>query len=411
MTVLSQLLDARSTRSVENPNLPLTSNVLADWLSGSTQAAGVAVTEKRVMGLPAYYRAMALTAGTLARLPLKVYKDGTRERILQRTVLDAPNPRQTKLEFWFTMYLGALGWGTGYGRKLRDGAGIVRQVWPIHPSRVRVEEVIPSEQYPDGLIFHVRDLDGFAKPYSSKDIFHLPYMSPDGTVGIRPLQVFQQSLGVAIAGDETAASLMKNGSRLQGILSTENSLTDTQAESLKQRWKRMIAGPQNAGEIAVLDNKATFKAVAIPPADMQLLESRQWSVTEIARMVGTPPHLIGDVEKSTSWGTGIEEQVLGWVKFTLDTWIGLSEQRVTRELLPGGDAGSWYAEHSLEGLLRGDSKSRATFYHYAITDGWMNRNEVRALENLEPNDQLEEFIVPSNMAVIAVDGTMQPVAA
>lgn len=405
MTVLRKL-----ARSLES-SAPLTSNALADWLTGATSgAAGVAVTEKRVLGLPAYYRAMALTSGTLARMPIKVYKNGTRERVTTRTVLDAPNPRQTKLEFWMTMYLGAIGWGTGYARKLRDGSGIVRQIWPIHPSRVRVEEVIPTPDNPAGLIFWVRGLDGFEKPYTTDDIFHLPYMSPDGVVGVRPLQIFRQSLGIAIAGDDSAASFYANGSRLSGILTTKDSLTNDQAESLKARWKRMTAGPRNSGEIAVLDNDATFAPVAIPPADAQLLESRQWAISEIARMVGTPPHLIGDVEKSTSWGTGIEEQVLGWVKFTLDTWLGLSEQRITRELLPGGDQGPWYAEHSLEGLLRGDSKSRALFYHYGITDGWMNRNEVRSLENLEPEDGLDEFIVPSNMAVIAVDGSMQPLA-
>jgi HK97 family phage portal protein len=129
-------------------------------------------------------------------------------------------------------------------------------------------------------------------------------------------------------------------------------------------------------------------------------------------MVGTPPHLVGDVERSTSWGAGIEEQVLGWVKFTLNTWIVGTEQRATRELLPGGwSAGAWYMKFSLQALLRGDSKARAAFYHSMIVDGWGNRNEVRDLEDWEAVDGLDEFIVPSNMTLVNIDGNYVPLAA
>jgi HK97 family phage portal protein len=124
-------------------------------------------------------------------------------------------------------------------------------------------------------------------------------------------------------------------------------------------------------------------------------------------MVGTPPHLIGDVSGSTSWGTGIEQQVLGWVKFTLQMWITSMEQRWAAELLPP----SRYVKHSLEGLLRGDSAARAAFYHQAITDGWMTRNEVRQLEDRDPGpDSLDEYLAPSNMTLISVDGQIVPLS-
>lgn len=405
MTVVGRLL-----RNTENPTLPLTSTALAEWLTGASTSAGVAVTEQRVLGLPAYYRALSLTAGTLAGLPLKVYRNGTRERVRIRTVLDSPNPRQTPFEFWFTLYSTAIAWGNGYGRKVRNTGGQVAQVWPLRPSQVRVEGVDPTERDPAGKLFLVTDRAGTEHRWTSHEVFHLPYLSPDGLSGVRPLQAFRQSLGIAIAADDSAANFYANGSRISGVLRTEQTLTETQANDLKARWKKLTSGPANAGDIAVLDAGGEFKPIAIPPADAQLLESRRWSVSEVARMVGTPPHLIGDVERSTSWGTGIEEQVLGWVKFTLGQWITLSEQRVTRELLPGGwDSGSWYAEAALEGLLRGDAAARAALYHSGIVDGWLNRNEVRGYENLEPVDGLDEFIVPSNMAIIAVDGQATPV--
>lgn len=408
------VLGALARRSLENPSVPLSSASLAEWIGGPRATSGVSVTEERTYGLPAYYRGIALTASTLAGLPLKVYRQGTRERVAQRTVLDSPNPRQTPFEFWFTEYANALGWGNAFGRKIRDGADVVREVWPIHPARVRVEDVEPSEADPAGKLFLVLDKAGHEQRLTSWDVFHLPYLSPTGVAGVRPLELFRQSLGTAIAADESAGRFYGQGSMIGGILSTDAELSDTQASALKARWKDKMSGLSNAHDIAVLDKGAKFLPVSIPPADAQLLESRRWSVTEIARMIGTPPHLIGDVEKSTSWGTGIEEQVLGWVKFTLNGWIILAAQRTTRELLPGGwSSGSWFAEHSLEGLLRGDSKARAMFYHQGITDGWLRRSEVRDKENLEPAPDeagLDDFIVPSNMTLISVDGQMVPLS-
>lgn len=405
MTILGAL--ARS--SIERPQEPLTSTSLADWLTGG-KAAGVSVSEARVLGLPAYYRARSLTAGTLACLPVKVYRNNTRERVKVATVLDNPNPRQTPFEFWAGMFSSALSYGTAYGRKERDGADVVRRVWPIHPQRVRPHEVDRTPDNPEGLLFEVSYRSGTER-LTSQEIFRLPYMSPDGVTSLSPMAVFRQSMGIAIAADDSAASLFANGSRLAGILKTSNTLTDDSASKLKARWKALNAGPARTGDIAVLGDGAEFQPIAIPPADVQLLESRQWSVTEIARMIGTPPHLIGDVSGSTSWGTGIEQQVLGWVKFTLQQWITLAEQRITRELLPGGwSSGSWYAEYSLEALLRGDSASRAEFYRQMIQNGIFTRNEVRVLENREEVEGGDDFILPSNLTLVQVDGALVPLS-
>lgn len=402
------LLDKLVRTSPEDATVPLSSANILSWLTGGSadDTAGVAISERRVLGLPAYFRAVAVTAGTLAQLPVHVYAkrdDGKRELVGRPTVLDAPNPRQTPFEFKFTMYANGITWGDMFAEKVRDGLGEVRQVWPVHPSRVRVEAVKPTAGNPQGKLFHVTGAND-GRPYTSDQMMHIPYLSPDGIQGVRPLEIFRQSLGIAVAGDTAAASLFKNGSRLQGVLSSDQKLDDTTAQRIKNRWIETNTGPRNAGNVAVLGSGAKFQPIALPPGDLQLLESRQWSVAEIARMVGTPPHLIGDVSRSTSWGTGIEEQVLGWVKFTLGAWITSAEQRVTLEVLHSDE----YAKMALEGLLRGDSKARAAFYHSAITDGWLNRNEVRELEDREAVEGLDEFIVPSNMSIIAVDGKFGP---
>ena len=382
--------------SLESTSTPLTDSSLLNWMAGPRSDAGVAVTEQRVLGLPAYYRALTVTAGALAALPVKTYKVGTRERIARRTVLDDPNPRQTSIEWRTTTFLHLFAWGNAFSRKVRDGSGLVRQVWPIHPGCVRVETIDPTSENPAGKLFLVTRSNGSEERLTPSEVMHLPYMSMDGVEGVRPMVAFRQSLGLAIAGDDSTARFFGNGSRLSGILHTDAELNEVSAGRLKSRWREMTQGVGNTGEIGVLDNGATFTPVSIPPIDAQLLESRQFQVAEVARIIGTPPHLIGDVSGSTSWGTGIEQQVLGWVKFTLQTPISSSEARWSKELL----ASTEYAEHSLEGLLRGDSKARAEFYRVMSGISAISPTQIRDLENWEAVDGLDFYTVPKNMTVV-----------
>lgn len=392
-------------RSLESPNVPLTSDSLAEWINGGASAAGVAVNEQRAYGLTAYLRAITLIAGTNAALPLKPYKNGTREKVTRKTVLDNPCPGMTPFEFWQTMYAHALGWGTGYARKIRDGADVVVQARPIHPSKVRPEPVDPSASNPEGLLLIVTDRRGQEHRLTSWDVMRLPYLSIDGISGLSPLQAARTTLGVAVAAENTAAHFYKNGARPSGVLQSKKNLTDDQARRLKRNWRTKNSGVDNVGEVAVLDNETEFKQTVISPIDAQVLESRKFSVTEIARMFGIPPHMLGDVTGSTSWGTGIEAQTTGFVVFTDRPWLTMVEQRVTRELLPGGwSAGTEYAEYSLEGLLRGDSKTRADFYRVLIEHGIISPNEARGLENLPPVDGLDVYMVPKNMELIDRSG-------
>ena len=400
-------------RSLENPSVPLTSTALAEWITGGqVSKAGARVSEQRVLGLPSYYRAMAIRSGVEAALPLKVYRRGTRERVSQRTVIDSPNPAQkTGFAFRQTMKFNEIAWGNAYARKERNGADVVVRTWPIHPSRCRVEQVDITAANPEGKLFLVRDTKGVEHRWTSWEVFHVPFMSPDGIVGVSALQAFREALGAALAAEDAAAAIFHNGVRLSGVVRAKKKLAEGGADRLKASFRTKFAGPEHAGEVAVLDEDADFTPLTIPPQDAQLLQSRQWSVSEIARMVGVMPHMIGDTEKSTSWGTGIEQQFIGWAQTIVYPSAKNFEDLVTADLLPGGwDGGGWYAEHSLEGLLRGDSAARAQFYAQAIQWGWMNRNEVRELENREPVDGLEEFLTPSNMTLISIDGTPVPLS-
>ncbi len=407
MTVLGSL-----TRSLNNPSVPITSASLAEWLGGDKTKAGTLVSEQRVLGLPAYRRGITIKASVLAMLPVKIYEVDTRRRMRVRTVLSDPSPRHTPFLWRQTMFINAQSWGNAYARKVRNGADQVVEAWPIHPSQVRVEAVDPTEADPAGKLFLVRDKRGVEHRWTRWEVFHLPWFAPDGVVGLSALQGFRESLGVAIAAEDAAGSMFANGSRLSGLLKLKDEDPDgSRSKRMKSRWRELYNGADNAGEIAVVDNGAEFQPISMPAKDAELLGSRQWSVTEIARIVGLPPHMIGDVSGSTSWGTGIEQQFIGWTQVDVGPWAKNTEEIYTAELLPGGwNSGPWFAEHDLEGLLRGDSVAQTAFFASAIQWGWMNRNEVRARKNLEPMDGLDEFLTPSNMTLISIDGTPVPLA-
>jgi HK97 family phage portal protein len=400
-------------RSLESPSKSLTDPSVVEYFGGQQSTAGVAVTERSVYGLTAWYRAVAMLAGTMAALPLKVYRKGTRELVTLNNIVTAPSKRYTPFEFWQTMYANALSWGNAYARKIRNGAGVVVELVPIHPAFVNVDDVPVSDAYPDGKRYWLRLRNSpNVLVLSSYEMLHLPYMSVDGLTGLSPLAIARNTLGIGIAAETTAGSLYKNGSRLQAVLKTDQELKKEQAEDRRTRFVQRTTGANNAGGIAVLDKGLEYKTIALSPADAQLLESRKFTVTEIARMFGIPPHLLGDVEKSSSWGTGIEQQMIGFVTFTLLPWLRLVEQRLTLDVLPGEwTRGVWFAEYSVDGLLRGDSAAQASFFHQAITDGWMSRNEVRIIRNLEPIDGLEEYLAPSNLTLISVDGQLVPLSA
>lgn len=389
MTVLGRLLERRN---LNNPSLPLTSTALAEFLEGHKVLSGVSVDEKTAMRLIAVFRCTELIAGTCAALPLKAYRAGTRERV-NAPILDEPHPEMTRFELWETAYTHLLLWGNAYLYKVRNGAGLIHELWPIAPSQVKVDRLPATASNPGGKVFAVTDAAG-TRPYTSLDIMHIPGLGYDGRVGLSRIQHARQHLGLGMAAEEYAARFFGSGSLLSGILSTTANLTEPQADRLKARWKEKVgAGLETAHDIAVLDNGAAFSPVSVPPEDAQLLQTQNWSAGQVAMLFGLPPHAIGQVEKSTSWGTGIEQQKIGMVQFTLDpTYLTRVEQRVTKEVLLNPRV---YAEYTREGLLRGDSAARSAFYTAMRQIRAMSANEVRGLENMEPYEGGDEYDNPN----------------
>ncbi|MFF5001708.1 phage portal protein [Streptomyces phaeochromogenes] len=380
MSGLFGLFDGRTRRGLESPAQPLTSNSLLDYLGGVQSDAGVSVSETTALRASPVWRAVSLIAGVSSALPLPTYKEGTRERA-PFELLRNPHPDLTPVELWRFAYLYRVLWGDAYIQKVRDGAKQIRELWPVSSERVQVVREKPDEGNPTGKVFWATDDWGVTHRKTPYDIMHLPGLGYDGLNGCSPVRLAAQGIGLAQAAELSAARLFGSGNMIGGILQTEQKLDQDQAARLKSRWNAKMSGVRNSHEVAVLDSGASFQPVAMPNVDAQFLESRMFQVTEIARMFGVPPFLLMSTEKSTSWGTGLEQQAQGWVTFDLNpTWLTPTEQRITKELLPR----ELYANYQMAGLLRGDSAARATYYRAMRDVGAFSADDVRGLEEMPP---------------------------
>lgn len=380
--------------SVENPTHSLSGSTILEAIGARNSSSGRAVTEQTSLGMPAVWRAVNLLAGTVASLPLHAYRSSEGGRTVQTTgraasLLETPHPDMTRFELWETVMAHMLLWGNAYLWLGRNQLGQVVELWPIHPSRVKVGRTSETGR-------KVYQIDGGEREHDDSSILHLPAFGYDGVCGVSPIRIAREGIGLALAAEEYGARLFGSGSLATGLLQTEQRLTPDQADILQERWKTKRAGLKSAHETIVLDRGATFTQLTIPPGDAQFIESRRFQISEVARMFGVPPHMLMDTEKSTSWGTGIEQQGIGFVVYTLRPWLTRTEQRITRVLKPE----PVYAKFAVEGLLRGDSASRLAFYKGMWEIGALNTDEVRALEERGPVEGGDVRYRPLNMGTL-----------
>ncbi|SED26890.1 phage portal protein, HK97 family [Streptomyces sp. 2231.1] len=390
-------------RSVENPAVPLTSASLTSLLGGSAGQAGVPVSETGSLHMPAVWRSVSVIANVAAALPLHTYAAGSRNRT-SVPLLEDPHPELTRFELWRLVYVHRLLWGNAYLQKVRNGGGQVVQLWPIRPDRVKVDREPPSADNPGGKVFWIQDDSGVRQRRTSREILHLPALGYDGITGCSPIRAAAEGIGLGLAAEKAAARLYGSGNMISGVLQTEQRLNKEQADQLKASWKAKLSGHQAAHDVAVLDSGASFQPVTMPYRDSQFLESRQFQVVEVARMFGVPLFLLMETQKSTSWGTGLEQQAQGFVTWDLaPTWLTPTEQRVQKELLTDGQ----YAKYQLGGLLRGDSAARATFYRAMRDTGAFSADDIRDLEDLTPIGGTEGgmHLQPLYMAPLGTDPT------
>ncbi len=347
-------------------------------------AAGEAVNETSVLALSAAWGCVNLLAGTIASLPLMVYRtdsQGNRtvavDHPLYRILHDSPNYDQTAVDFWEFMTAAIELRGNAVARISR-AAGRVAALTPISvPVDVRRTQ--------SGALRYRWTEDGRSYDEPQEQVFHVRGFGGSPLGGLSTLSYGRQVFGLAGAINKAAGSHFRNGMRPAVNLTFDKFLTDEQRARVKERIATEYAGAMNDGKPFISEGGMKLETISINPEDAQMLESRGFSVEEVCRFFGVPPFMVGHTEKSTSWGTGLEQQTLGFQKFTLRRRLKRIEQAAEKQLLtPADRAEGITIEFNLEGLLRGDSAARATFYQSGLANGWMTINEVRALENLPP---------------------------
>jgi HK97 family phage portal protein len=381
---------------------------------GSESAAGASVTPDSAIRVAAVYRCVDLRASALACLPVHVIGEGADGQVgrkvpghpLSRLLGSRPNRRHTSYEFRRLLGAHVLLRGNGYALKVRSGRRIL-ELLPLHPDRVRVEEM------PDlSIRYHYTRKDGAVTIFDQSDIFHLRDLSTDGVVGHSKIALMREAVGVALQAERFGARMFRNGMGVGGALKHPGRLGDASYDRLRADMESRYAGADNAHRWMILEENMSIEKLGMTSEDMQFLDSRKFQRSEIAMFFGVPPHLIGDVEKTTSWGSGIEQQNLGFLQYTLGGDVQMWEQAIERDLVAEAEAPRIYVKLNVSGFLRAAAKDRAEYFSRALGAGgspaWMTQNEVRALDDLPPVPGGDELPKPANTAQPAAPSPPEP---
>lgn len=355
-----------------DPQLGIGDPALAEYLGiGASSASGVLLTESTALELSAVWRAVALTSGTIAGLPIKTYKREGERKERVSGLMDNPHPDMTQFEWTETVLAHLLLWGNAYLLHIYGGAGQILGLAPIHPSAV-----IPRWE-DDGKVYTVRQRKGGTREYTALDLTQIPGLSYDGLAGMSPIGRARNSLGTALAGERAAGRIFKNGLMLGGVMSPKEAVFKTQAKKLLDGLKAK-AGFDNAGDIAWMPAAVDFKPWTMNPIDAQFLESRHFGIEECGRWFGTPRELLNE-SGASSWGSGIHELVKGWQRFTLSGWTSRIEQRITKLT-----SRNTFVEYDYSGLLQPSPEVEIDLLVRQVEAGILTINEARAIRNLPP---------------------------
>ena len=365
------------------------------------------------MQTTAVYACVRILAEAIASLPLHVYQykpDGGKERMTRHPLYpllhDEPNPEMTSFVFRETLMSHLLLWGNAYAQIIRDGRGKVQALYPLLPNKMDVSRTSSGD-----LIYTYRrdSSESRINPNSGAitlrrdQVLHIPGLGFDGLIGYSPIAMAKNAIGMALATEEYGASFFANGANPGGVLEHPGVIKDIQR--VKDSWNSAYQGSGNAHRVAVLEEGMKFQAIGIPPEQAQFLETRKFQINEIARIFRVPPHMVGDLEKSSF--SNIEQQSLEFVKYTLDPWVIRWEQALQQALILPSEKASLFIKFNLDGLLRGDYQSRMTGYATARQNGWMSSNDIRQLEDLNriPAEEGGDlYLVNGNMLPLSQAG-------
>lgn len=351
--------------------------------------SGKTVNERTALQTTAVYACVRILSETIASLPLHVYrytkggKAKDTEHVLYTLLHDEPNPDMTSFVFRETLMSHLLIWGNAYSQILRDRSGQVIGLYPLLPDQMSVHR---SEK---GKLYYVynryeEDNPNFQEKgsivLSQEEVLHIPGLGFDGLIGYSPIALAKNAVGMTLACEEYGASFFGNGANPGGVLEHPGILKDP--AKVRDSWNAVYQGTRNAHKVAVLEEGMSYKQIGIPPEEAQFLETRKFQINEIARLFRIPPHMVGDLEKSSF--SNIEQQSLEFVKYTLDPWVVRFEQALKKSLLLPEEKKTHFIKFNVDGLLRGDYQSRMNGYAIGRQNGWLSTNDIRELEELNP---------------------------
>ena len=351
-------------------------------------SAGKIVNERTAMQTTAVYAAVRILAESIASLPLHVYekgKDGNRIKAEELNLFyllhDKPNPEMTSFIFRETLMTHILLWGNAFAQILRNGRGEIAGLYPLLPNKMSVERDEKGQLFYRYLRYENEPptMEGNTVILLPEDVLHIPGLGFDGLVGYSPISMTKNAIGLSLAAEEYGSRFFANGAAPAGVLEHPGVIKDV--SKLRESWNRTFGGSGNAGKVAILEEGLHFNPISMSPQDSQLLETRQYQITEIARIFRIPPHMLADLSKATF--SNIEHESLEYVKYTLTPWICRWEASLTDALLTREEQRKYEIRFNVDGLLRGDYKSRMEGYAVGINNGFMCPSDVRRLEGFD----------------------------
>ena len=400
MGLINKLFKSRNHPKIDNRTV---GSSYSFYMGGSS--AGKNVNERSAMQMTAVYSCVRILAEAVAGLPLHLYRykeDGGKERAIDNNLYhllhDEPNKEMSSFIFRETLMTHLLLWGNAYAQIIRNGKGEVVALYPLMPNKMIVDRDENGELY---YIYtrssdEAKTMEGVTVYLTPRDVLHIPGLGFDGLVGYSPIAMAKNAIGLAIATEEYGAKFFANGAAPSGVLEHPGTIKDP--SRLRENWNSTFGGSTNSGKVAVLEEGMKYTPISISPEQAQFLETRKFQIDEIARIFRVPPHMVGDLEKSSF--SNIEQQSLEFVKYTLDPWVIRWEQSLSRALLNEDEKRKYFFKFNLEGLLRGDYESRMSGYATARQNGWMSANDIRELENLDKipaEDGGDLYLINGNM--------------
>ena len=397
-------------RSRDAPRNSTSGSAYRFFMGNST--SGKRVNERSAMQMTAVYSCVRILSEAVAGLPLHLYqytdkssKEKAVENPLYFLLHDEPNTEMTSFVFRETLMTHLLLWGNAYSQIIRNGKGEVVGLYPLMPDRMTVNRDEKGRLYYEYMVSSddAKTLKDGTVRLSPYDVLHIPGLGFDGLVGYSPIAMAKNAIGLAIAAEEYGSKFYANGATPSGIL--EYPGTVKEPDKVRESWNAGFGGSSNAHKIAVLEEGMKYTPISISPNEAQFLETRKFQINEIARIFRVPPHMVGDLEKSSF--SNIEQQSLEFVKYTLEPWLVRWEQAMQRALIPQDDKSKYFIKFNVDGLLRGDYQSRMQGYATARQNGWMSANDIRELENLDripAEDGGDLYLINGNMMPLSMSG-------